>query len=57
MGTLDDGSVTRRRSGDLNEHAPQLSLRMDDKRVVLLCDELFVCRGNGSDEILGDSDA
>ena len=57
MGTLDDGSVARRRSGDLNEHAPQISQRMDDKRVVVPCDGLVVCRGNGSDEILGDLDA
>jgi hypothetical protein len=57
MGTLDDGPVARRRSGDLNEHTPQVSQWMDDKRVVVLGAECFVCPGNGSDEILGDLDA
>ena len=57
MGALDDGSVARRRSGDLNEHAPQVSHKMDDKRVVVPSDGLFFFRGNGSDEILGDLDA
>ena len=57
MGTLDDGSFARRRSGDLNEHAPQISQRMDDKRAVVPSAEFFAFRGNGSDEILGDLDA
>jgi hypothetical protein len=57
MGSLDDGPVARRRSGDLNEHTPQVSHWMDDTRAVVPSAEFFVYRGNGSDKIPGDLDA
>jgi hypothetical protein len=57
MGSLDDGPVARRRSGDLNEHTPQVSHWMDDTRAVVPGAEFFVYRGNGSDKIPGDLDA
>ena len=57
MGTFDDGSVARRRSGDLNEKTPYVSHKMDDKSVAEPRDGLFICSGHCSDEVLGDLDA